>query len=378
MARLKILMVFLISMLEVRGGGDLRKRYPRHNFGIQRSLSATSRCTHKRSLLKIVVVRPSGGPCTNAVVSVQDDIGIKRFRSGDDGTVKTIVVGCDISVIVRGKGLQPTFKSVRLDDCKTGRENVVVKMNKRCNFKVYFAYNHAESSDVYGEGAHYQYEAVTDDSKYSTTTGAGLAFTYMDEPFCIYWEPNDADEDTSLKMEFKFSSAADPSLIHITRQGDGSAVVNVPPIIEDDYKFLICFNLWIDYDQTEIEYFTIYDDSGAVTVDNILEEDGNCVWLTDVLPYPTKTYLATVTFSYADSDYVDGNAYILDCHGKHVTVETPDETYHDYDEWGFLCFCPGAENVHGVKVLSASNMYIDSSEYPTSDLCSDACPSESK
>ena len=46
----------------------------------------------------------------------------------------------------------------------------------------------------------------------------GFVFVYDDKPICIYWEPNEADEDTSLKMEFKFASAADPSLIHITRR----------------------------------------------------------------------------------------------------------------------------------------------------------------
>eukprot|EP00088_Acartia_fossae_P000971 TRINITY_DN10359_c0_g1_i5.p1 TRINITY_DN10359_c0_g1~~TRINITY_DN10359_c0_g1_i5.p1 ORF type:complete len:401 (-),score=60.74 TRINITY_DN10359_c0_g1_i5:23-1225(-) len=357
------------------GGGY--RGYPKQNYDVKKAKSPTPRCLFRPTWVQIVVIGSDGEPCSNAVISLRDSKEMNKLISDENGVAKAVVWGCEISFLARCKDKEPEFKSVSFENNLSGKERIEVLLKPRCNFVIFleWSYHRASHADD-GSVAHYQYQAYTENADPAIETGSGLIAADL-APLCIHWEPAIDSGKTTLNLEIVPNTAADPTILHITRQEMDFAVVNFPPVITDNYKFLICFNIWDrdgddSNDAIRIHELELYDSTGEVTTFDV-HDDGNCFWFNDPLPDKDEDYLFAAIFrGQANGDPIDGNAYILDCNGKSKTVETPGVTYVSGKLWPFACFCSAAKTIKDVEVINAMG-YEASGDITDSSTCDDIC-----
>eukprot|EP00088_Acartia_fossae_P071980 TRINITY_DN9_c0_g1_i7.p1 TRINITY_DN9_c0_g1~~TRINITY_DN9_c0_g1_i7.p1 ORF type:complete len:456 (+),score=57.33 TRINITY_DN9_c0_g1_i7:66-1433(+) len=390
------LLALLVFVYEANGGRGYRggyrgykgyNRYKNKNSGQKYVTFAKPRCSSKKTWIQIQVVKPNGDGCPSALIDLVDQKNMGKIHTNKKGLAKVIVCGCEISLIVSGENLQPTHKTVSLINNKTGKEKVVVLVQPRCNFLVYF-YNvqFKMSTDMVIHGmdekpdyandydedmfdysfyqpqhttekkytfsfkpdkslaldtdtgmvengaaiVSYQFANTDGESNHVKETGSGLAVG-DENPVCINWDVESENEDTAkLKFMAKFQGSAEINRLKITGKNTNAALA-IPPFVPDDYKFLVCYNTWnldcaADGLVEAIRGF-VYNSMGAIDADalmGLLSANGNCAWTTGVLP---GTFLITVNFvssTVGSSGVIDGGGFIVDSKGNFKTFETPE------------------------------------------------------
>eukprot|EP00088_Acartia_fossae_P071982 TRINITY_DN9_c0_g1_i9.p1 TRINITY_DN9_c0_g1~~TRINITY_DN9_c0_g1_i9.p1 ORF type:complete len:454 (+),score=62.48 TRINITY_DN9_c0_g1_i9:66-1427(+) len=394
------LLALLVFVYEANGGRGYRggyrgykgyNRYKNKNSGQKYVTFAKPRCSSKKTWIQIQVVKPNGDGCPSALIDLVDQKNMGKIHTNKKGLAKVIVCGCEISLIVSGENLQPTHKTVSLINNKTGKEKVVVLVQPRCNFLVYF-YNvqNKMSTEIVTPGmdekpyyandydedmfdysfyqpqhttekkytfsfkpdkslaldtdtgmvengaaiVSYQFANTDGESNHVKETGSGLAVG-DENPVCINWDVESENEDTAkLKFIAKFQGTAEINRLKITGKNTNAALA-IPPFVPDDYKFLVCYNTWKQDcaadGLVEVLRGFIYDRNGPVMgadLMGLLSANGNCAWFTDLL---SETYLITVIFdsmSVMNDDVIDGGGFIVDSKGNFKTFETPKGAFY--------------------------------------------------
>ena len=83
-------------------------------------------------------VEDDGKPVSDAKVNYVDSKLIDTVSTDLYGYVAIPVYGCTVALIVYHKLDNPVFKTVDLLSCTTREEKVVIKLEAKCNFNIYF------------------------------------------------------------------------------------------------------------------------------------------------------------------------------------------------------------------------------------------------
>eukprot|EP00088_Acartia_fossae_P017135 TRINITY_DN196_c0_g1_i1.p1 TRINITY_DN196_c0_g1~~TRINITY_DN196_c0_g1_i1.p1 ORF type:complete len:407 (+),score=44.83 TRINITY_DN196_c0_g1_i1:37-1257(+) len=327
------------------------------------------RCTTSKTWVDIVVVGPDGAGCANALVYYVDDSIMRKVHTDYNGKSKVLISGCKISLIVTAKDVQPAYKTHTLYNCKGDTEQIVIQQYTKCNYKVYF-YN---INDYYNGGDLVNCVWTSHDGSSSgeKQTGTGVAVAYK-SPLCVNWEYV-ADSDTgSLKVIGTAQSSTEIFLLHVTRQ-DTAVAVNIPPLVKDKYCYLVCFNLWQKgYAYSGLYYISnpqVLSTDGADDV--YLHEDGNCFWFDDL--DKDKDYVIATQFEGKDGTYLEGNAQVVDSHGRCNTEEIPYASYTAYHWWRVWCICKGNKDAKKLKAVNDGGFDAGNSYYLDPTVCHEIC-----
>ncbi len=273
--------------------------------------------------MEIGVVGPDGTCMPDVCVYVTDESDSVSVTTNSLGLAAVNVKGCTARVTVSNIEYEAKVLDIDLESCEDGKQKVVVKLKKTCNFNIifqYYGYNTEIIPVPSKHLLHYEYKTSSGATGFGTTIGG--CFT---APTCIYVNTEDPDNER-LKISVSKSSGGNTinvlevSMLDYVEDEDGipsyGARVTIPSafnkIDPEDVLFYIYLNVWLEShfkgcDNDIIclgygDYLLIIDDSGYV--DHI---DQDAVSKAD-----SSMTLKPMGFA-VDKSYVDTSKDILIC-----------------------------------------------------------------
>jgi len=366
-----------------------RYSYPRTSYGrtygsgygsaYKTSYNAVSKaplCKANGKIMLRLYVEDDGKPVSDAKVNYVDSKLIDTVSTDLYGYVAIPVYGCTVALIVYHKLDNPVFKTVDLLSCTTREEKVVIKLEAKCNFNIYFentgrgaGTSTTDCTKCGDENQLVSYIYKSDDH-----TGSGQAVA--GNPACI--TAGDVGDMLMLVLETQYANIF--NVLKITITDNRYAVVSLPPQLVDDsdntfdqpkYDFIVNSNTFEDDDKilNRIRRWAIIPKRGLA---NFIQSDAGTY--TDMSSIGVevgtlkddKWLLAVLFHTSRNSDFTDvdleGNVVVIDYYGNYQSVEHPDNG-DDYDEakWFLVgCFC---KNVPSMK----EGDFIPIGKYVTDD-----------